>query len=239
MRIAICDDTPLFLQQASTCVCQWPDKPENLAVETFADADALISAHFKNPFDIILLDIVMPLLNGIEAGKEIRQQDSHVKIVYLTSSPEFAVESYTAKANNYLLKPLVAEKLYKCLSELSEEIQIYEKSILVRSRHSVHRVPLNRIEYIEANNKEVIFFLIAGQSMISVDPMYTYEDKLLLSDGFLKCNRSYIVNLYQIDTYTASEVTMRSGCRISVSRRIRKEFESIYFSLLFGKAGEI
>ena len=238
-RIAICDDILDSLQQAKNLIGIWQEKPEDLYVETFTDADALIAAHSKLPFDIILLDIMMPLLNGIDAAKEIRQQDGYVKIVFLTSSPEFAVESYAVKANNYLLKPVVPEALYNCLNELVQEIRLNAKSVLIKGGNTVHRVPLNLIEYVEANNKEVLFSLVNGQSFISKEPLYTYEDQFSLADGFYKCNRSYIVNLYQIDTYTATEVTTRSGCRIRISRRIRKDFESIYFSLLFGKAGEM
>jgi len=72
----------------------------------------------------------------------------------------------------------------------------------------------------------------------AIDPLYTYEDKLLLKDGFYKCNRSYIVNIYKIDTYTPKEIIMRSGYRIPISRSYHKKFESVYFELLFGQAGD-
>lgn len=55
--------------------------------------------------DIILLDIVMPLLNGMDTARELRAQDTAVKIIFLTSSPEFALESYEVRAQDYLLKP--------------------------------------------------------------------------------------------------------------------------------------
>ena len=239
LRIAICDDMPDFLEKAAQCIELWPDKPTGCVVQSFSDADALISAHGQNPFDIILLDVVMPLLGGIEAAREIRQQDKAAKIVFLTASPEFAVDSYSVKASQYLLKPLDAEKLYRCLDELMEDIQQNTKRILVKSRHAVHRVLLQDIEFIEADNKCIHFSLADGTTLTSSDPLYLYESKLLLADGFFKCSRSYIVNIYRINSFTSKEIRMQSGYRIPISRSFQKEFEAAYFSALFGKAGEL
>lgn len=239
LRIAICDDIPEFSRQFRAMILNWKNQPENLSVDTFSDADSLIAAHSHKPYDILFLDVVMPLLNGIDAAAEIRQQDKSVRIVFLTASAEFALDSYRVKASNYLLKPPDPRLLCQCLDELSKEILDAAKAIHIRSRHGVHRVELNQIEYVEARNKDVIFFLRDGQSILSPDPLYTFEDHLLVSDGFFKCSRSYIVNVYRIDTYTAKEIRMRSGCRIPIARSRQKEFEPVYFSLLFGKADDL
>ena len=217
-RIAICDDMPEFSRQFRELVLKWENRPDYLVIDEFSDADALISAHGEKPYDVLFLDVVMPLLGGIDAAEEIRHQDKSVRIVFLTSSAEFAIDSYRVKASNYLLKPPDPSKLYRCLDELAEEITRNAKAIHIRSRHGVHRVELNRIEHVEASNKDVIFTLSDGQTILSPDPLYTFESQLLVSDGFYKCSRSYIVNIYHIDTYTAKPIsmTMRTaahGCR--------------------------
>lgn len=185
LRIAVCDDMPDFLDQIQQCILRWPDGPDRVSVDTFTDADTLITSHSRTPFDIILLDVVMPLLSGIDAAKEIRQQDKSVKIVFLTSSPEFAVDSYRVKASNYLLKPLDAKKLYRCLEELSEDILQNAKRILVKGRYGFHRIALQDIEFVESDNKYIHFFLVNKTTLTSSDPLYAYEHKLLLADGFL------------------------------------------------------
>lgn len=238
LRIAICDDLQVFLKHIQKMLANWEDRPDDLCVETFEDADSLLAAHSNKPFDIILLDVIMPLLNGIEAAREIRQHDKTVKIVFLTTSPEFAVESYTVKANNYLLKPVDPEKLYACLQELSEDLQVSQKNIVVKSAKALHHVEIKNIEYLEAQNKHVLFALSDGTTITAVEPLYSYEDQLPLADGFFKCSRSYIVNIHRIDTYTTKEIRMRSGCRISISRSCHKEFEAAYFEVLFGKDGD-
>ena len=159
LKIAICDDLRIFLRKTKEVLDKWDNKPDNLHISLFEDADALLQAHSIEPFDIILLDVVMPLLGGIEAAREIRQSDKNVKIVFLTTSPDFAVESYTVKANNYLLKPIEPQTLYACLDELYEQIRERERCITIRSGTAVHRVYLHDIECVEAQNKQVLFTL--------------------------------------------------------------------------------
>ena len=73
IRIALCDDSSVFLEETKFMIEHWDKCPQNIAMELFEDGDTLILAHAKKPFDIILLDIVMPLLNGIETAKELRE----------------------------------------------------------------------------------------------------------------------------------------------------------------------
>lgn len=239
LRIAICDDCPEFLDQIVTSLTLWPNKPNDLKYECYAEGVALLNRHSVAPFDIILLDVVIPLLNGIETARELRMQDNSVKIVFLTSSPEYAVDSYAVKASNYLIKPIDKEALYSCLDELYAELRQNTRSIAVRGAGSVHRVELNSIEFIEAQNKHILFTLSDGTTIESIDPLYSFEDKLLRLDGFYKCHRSYIVNLYQVNTYTTKEVKMRSGYCIPISRTYQKDFEKAYFSAIFDRAGDI
>ena len=238
-RIAVCDDTNSFLIDTQDLIRQWPNRPAGLYISCFSDADSLIEAHKEEPFDIIFLDVVMPLLNGIEAAREVRRFDRTVKIVFLSVSPEFAVDSYTVKADNYLLKPVNPQRLFSCLDELQEEMQQHEKSMTIKSTTAVHRVRLQDLEYLESQGKLVIFNLTGGLTVHGTEPLYAYEKNLLLEDGFFKCHRSYLVNIHKIKTYTAKEITMTSGSRIPISRSCHKEFEAAYFATLFGKAGDL
>lgn len=237
LRLAICDDMPEFLLSTKMQLEQWKDKPEELIIELFNNGDSLIEAHIANPYDIIFLDVLMPLLNGIETASEIRKHDSSVKIVFLTSTSAFAVDSYTVHADNYLLKPVAQDKLFHCINELYSDILNNAKYINVSSATAVYRIELRNIEYIEAHGKKVLFILTNGSMIESNQPFYFFQDKLLLEDGFFKCHRSYIVNIYRIVTYMQKEIRMQSGFRIPVSRSCHAEFESAYFDLLFRKSG--
>ena len=198
LRIAICDDMTEFLTEAKSMVSEWKKDRTDTVIELFSDGDSLVDVHFRRPFDIILLDIAMPLVSGIETAAQIRKNDKSVKIVFLTSSPEFAIESYSVHADGYILKPPEKDKLFRCLDEIYESIADNTKYILVKDSAVVHRVELRDIECVEAQGKHVVFFLSDKSRITSGEPLYAYEDKLTVLDGFYKCHRSYIVNIFRI-----------------------------------------
>lgn len=189
IRIGICDDSSAFLHQIKFMIDHWDDAPRNIATECFGDGDALILAHSRNPFDIILLDVVMPMLNGMDTARELRQEDKNVKIVFLTASAEYAVDSYTVKASNYLLKPIEPEKLFACLDELISEINSVSKCLNVKGFGTIYRIPLSSIEYVESQRKHILFCTTGKKTVESTEALYTYENTLTLEDGFFKCHR--------------------------------------------------
>ena len=239
IRIAVCDDMVDILTQTRAVLLQWPNKSQPSHLETFFDGDSLLRAHAESPFDIILLDVVMPGLSGRETARQLRASDSTVKIVFLTSSAEFAVESYTVKADNYLLKPPEPARLYRCLEELCQDIRDRARCLTIRTSNALHRILFQDIEYVESQNKQVLLYLSNGSSLRTATPLYALEPQLQPADGFFKCHRSYIVNFHRIETYSQKEIVMRSGCRIPISRGCNKEFETAYFAFLFGKAGDM
>ena len=88
LKIAICDDSPLFLEQARSAVLKWSDENQiSTKLYIYENGDELIATNMAEPFHIILLDILMPLLNGMDTARELRQYDKTVKIIFLTSSP--------------------------------------------------------------------------------------------------------------------------------------------------------
>ena len=238
MRIAICDDQQSQLDQIRQMILDWKGSLGNLTIRCFDNGDDLLQAHRTTPFDIIFLDVIMPLLSGMDTAKELRQSDKTVRLIFLTSSADYAVEAFTVKASNYLLKPLDPEKLHRCLEELSEELHTFARKICIRGIHAMHQIPVEDIEYIESQNKRILFVLSNGETILSGEPLYAYEEKLTLEDGFFKCSRSFIVNIHRIDTFTAKEIRTRSGARIPISRSCHREFEKAYFSVLFGTAEE-
>lgn len=238
LRIALCDDNANFLQEISDMIVKWKENVPHAVCESFDNADALLNTHKIAPFDIIFLDILMPMQNGMETAREIRKHDKKTQIIFLTASSEYAVESYTVKANNYLLKPVSETALFTCLNDALLEISLKPQTITIKGLHSMQKIVLDEIMYVEAQNKHILFTLTNGSTIETTEPLHTYQNMLTLNDGFFKCHRSYIVNINHIDTYTLKEIKMHSGYCIPISRNCQKTFETAYFNVLFGKAGE-
>lgn len=234
IRIAVCDDSMEFLQQIACMVEQWSEQSE-MPVELyrFTNGDELLTKNAVIHMDIIFLDIIMPLQNGIDTAKELRQSDDAVKIIFLTSSPEFALDSYEVKACGYLLKPVAYEKVKETLNECSHAFETEPKHIVLKTAFGYQKLYFCEIEYVEAQNKKVVFYLRTGEAVEALTSLHLLEDKLTESDGFFKCHRSYLVFLPNVDHFSMTEIMTKSGRRIPIARGYGKVFKDAYFAYTF------
>ena len=234
LRIAICDDSQDFLPQAAGMVRQWSEQCRiPIQLFLYKNGDELLSAAFSSPMDIVFLDIIMPLLNGMDTARELRQHDTSVSIIFLTSSPEFALESYEVHAQGYLLKPVTYEKLQKELDECAHSFQLEPKNMVVKTPFGYQKLYFHEIEYAEAQNKRVFFYLRNGSSVETMDPLYSFKENLNNQNGFFKCHRSYLVYLPNVDHFNTTEITMKSGRQIPIARGFSKSLKDAYFSVMF------
>jgi len=234
IRIAICDDDAECLDATKRMLAKWSavsDVPAEICC--FDNGDALLVKSTTDKMDIIFLDIVMPLLNGLDTAREMRERDKTSNIIFLTSSPEFALESYSIKAKGYIVKPIKYEQLSEALEDCSAALREEPKNLLLKSACGYQKIYLRDICYLEAQNKQVILFLHSGKSIMIPEPLYSFENKLLVQDGFFKCHRSYIVYMPNINSFTSNEISMQSGCRIPIARGLGNKFQEAYFSFMF------
>ena len=118
MKIAICDDEVAVSEVTKSLLQQWAiHQSISLSVHCYENGDDLILAQKSECFDLIFLDVLMPLLNGIDTAKELRRQNQNVPIIFLTSSKEFAFDSYEVKALQYLLKPVSPNQLWSIMND--------------------------------------------------------------------------------------------------------------------------
>ena len=236
MRIAICDDDTAQLQQTGKLIDVWA-RNRNVTVNLFpfCTGDKLIQAHEKAPFDLLFLDIFMPGFTGMDVAKEIRHTDKKTDIVFLTSTPDFAVESYSVAAKNYLLKPISEDVLFATLDQILEASTRSRKNIVIKTGGTFQKIFLEEIEFVEALNRGTAFSLASGETVHASRPFQVFETELEKEASFFKCHRSYIVNIMYIDTYAKTEIKTLSGKRIPISRSYATTFEDVYFAQMFGK----
>lgn len=234
LKIGICDDSKIFLICAEKLIRKWSDERRiPVKIYPFNNGDKLVAANTEERLDIIFLDIIMPLLNGMDAARELRQRDKSVKIIFLTSSPEFALESYEVKAQGYVLKPIAYDKLKELLDECAQSFAEEPKNMVIKTVTGYQKLYFHEIEYAEAQNKRVFFHLRSGNIIESAEPFHSFEERFSSQDGFFKCNRSYLVYLQNVDHFTAAEITTKSGRNIPVSRGYAKAFKEAYFAQMF------
>lgn len=234
IRIAICDDEQLCLDKTAEYLTKWQTETETMVdITLFTGGDNFLETSRHIHFDIAFLDILMPLLNGMDTAKELRQFNKSIPIVFLTSSKEFALEGYSVKASDYLLKPITYDKIKRVMDELVIELSKETPAILLKTTSGYHKVYLHQIEYLEASNKKVRVFLQSGTELEALETFSHFQELLTLENGFFKCHRSYLVNIFNVDYFSSIDINTKSGRNIPIARGYSKDFEAAYFSAMF------
>ena len=161
MKIAICDDNEAELNRIRELLEIYAcDKGQKFFIKCFTSSVELASTAEFEKYDIYFLDIIMPVMDGINLAREIRAFDRFSPVIFLTSSPEFAVESYTVKAFNYLLKPIIKEALYDTLDDIIDTFHKERNdTYIIKNNSGIHKIYLSDIMYAEALNRKVILYL--------------------------------------------------------------------------------
>lgn len=219
LNFAICDDNITEIEYISKIVGKWARANGNTAViSTFESAESFLFHYADDKsFDILLLDIQMKNMNGVELAKQIRLDNDSVQIIFITGFPDFMAEGYEVSALHYLMKPVSEQKLFEVLDKACKRLDKSERTILLKVEGESVCVPVGSIVYIESfahtveitTNKEKIK---AGLSISDIETE--------LGDGFIRCHRSYIVGLRYIKRIRQSEVILDNDISIPLSRRL-------------------
>lgn len=232
LKIALCDDAQIYIDTAKKMLVEWSEiRNIQVSIGCFNNGDSLLKALTKDSYDIIFLDIIMPMLTGLDVANEIRKSDSSIKIVFVSSSSDFGVKSYEVHASNYLLKPLEKEKLFAALDTVASEVLEEPEKLVFKSTGTIHRIPLRDIEYIEAQDKYVSVYVARKGAIKVLEPMYQIEQRIPLNADFFKCHRSYLINLHHVNSFDNKEIKTLTGNTVPISRKHTKEFQEMFFSM--------
>lgn len=241
MKIAICDDNITELRIMNEIIREFIEihhADHEICLHTFScGSDLLDAISNKADYDLLILDIVMPGLNGIDLAKEIRTMTQNCRIVFLTSSPEYAVSSYKVKAYNYLLKPVNKEELLGVLREVLFifDCESISKSIVIKEKQTLRRISLNTIEYIESDKHTLRFHLKGGETAVCYAKMEDFKHILLADDRFMQCYQSYIVNMKEIAKIYKTDFILSDQTCIPISRSFYNYAKQRYIDFYFEK----
>ncbi len=243
MRIALCDDDSGMLSQIATDIKACEIDREiygEITLTNFESGLDLVNAVKHNErFDIILLDILMPRMNGLEAAREIRLVDKNAKIIFLTSSPQFALESYDVKAYYYLLKNYSREKLKSVLQEAIAEIADTEGSYtMLKTRTGFVKLYFHSLLYLEIIGRTITFYLNNDQRYEVFSTLTEIEEVFLKQERFIKPHRSYIVNMDCIRKLDRNGITMINNHKLPVSKSLYQMVKKEYMDYSFKRGGK-
>jgi len=240
LQIAVCDDNIEELANTTQLIDQYrAAKNLNCEYAVFPNGFELISTLEKGKrFDIYCLDIIMPGFTGIDVSKEIRNLDKNATILFFTSSTEYALESYSVKAINYVLKPISKEKLFFAFDDILERIKIEEndEAIIVKSIDGIQKILLSNLAFAEVIGRNVFYHMISGKVIECTESFSAVCDNLLKNKRFIRPHRSFIVNLQYVDTIENNRLTLQTLSSVPIAQGKAKELKQKY--LAFQMEGE-
>ena len=239
MRIAVCDDDIHDLEDTYRMVAEYIrlHDEQDISIRKFQAAyDLLDCIEAGIYFDIYILDIMMPYMNGIDIGNEIRKKDDHSFIIYLTTSMDFALKSYEVSAFQYLTKPVSSEGLHTVLDNIIKRLD-YEvtRSIPVKTKNGIYVIPFHRIVSAEYVNHSVVYNLTVGEvitSSVTREPFTVTIGKLLKDDRFICCHVSFVVNMRFVASMDKNKFFLKNRQSIPISAKHYNETKKRYFDFL-------
>ena len=223
-RISVCDDNSGELEKMCKIINEYTAANNiNADVNAFASGSELLEHENRGQCsDIYILDIIMPDMNGIQLGKAIRQKNADAFIIFLTTSKDYALESYSVKAFSYLIKPAEKENVTAELADCFSRISKPPERFVLKCSSGTVSVRAEDIVYIEYYNHRMIYRLAGGKTVESVYFRETFDSMItdyIKNGSFIKSSASYLVNMKHIKTVNASGFIMSDGAVLTVTRK--------------------
>lgn len=228
LKIAVCDDDVSQREYLAGIVTGWAEKKRYLAqVRQYARAEEFLFDYAEEKdFDILLLDVEMPGMSGVELAKKIRSGNAVLQIIFITGYYEYFSDGYDVSALHYLLKPVDGERLVPVLNKAADRLACGQRFVLLEEDGESVKAALSDILYVESENVYIIVHTLQRTFRMRM-ALGKFTERL--DETFFRVHRSYVVNLRYIKKITRTDIFMENGDRIPISRGMYGE---VYASLI-------
>lgn len=222
IRIAMVEDEAAVREQLQGYIQRYARQyGTEFAVTEFSDGVEILDA-YRPVYDIVLLDVEMKHLDGMETARRIRELDRDVVLLFITNMAQYAIKGYAVGALDYVLKPVP-------YFAFSQQLQKAEEKLRRRARHylavpvegGLRRLDTAQIYYMESEGHRVHFYTEEGE-FLAPGALKTFEEKLA-DLPFARCNSGYLVNLAQVKSVQQG-LAQVGPYELQVSRPKRKSF---------------
>ena len=232
MRIAVCDDNPKELERIKGCFCRI--QGYNLVCSYF-DSTSTVMEILKtenSPYDLYILDIEMPGMNGLKLAKSIREKDSRALFVFLTSYTRYMKDVFDVVTFDFIEKPISDEKLLQILERAATYLNITSQHFSFGYRASRYSLKYDRILYIEKKGRQALIhtFEDVYKTNMTLEEIW----KQLNPKSFVHIHSSYIINLYNLDRKDNEIAIMRNGEKLHITKGYRRELAMRHYEFVQG-----
>lgn len=222
MKIAIAEDDACFADRLQEFIGQFAAEHQfQVEIRRFADGASLVEA-YDYTFDLLLLDVDMPGLDGISTARQIRERDGEVLLIFITNLAQYAIKGYEVDALDYVLKPV---SYYALSMKLKKALRILrgrdDRAIFLRQDGERRRLPVSRIYYVEVYGHSLCYHTMDGKIVPSGGQTMNQAERELGRYGFVRCHNGYLVNLRYVDGLGNAALQV-AGDTLPVSRNRKK-----------------
>ncbi|MFR2374000.1 LytR/AlgR family response regulator transcription factor [Waltera sp.] len=232
MRIAVCDDNPKELERIKGCFCRIQGYD---LVCSYFDSTSTVMEILKtenSPYDLYILDIEMPGMNGLKLAKSIREKDSRALFVFLTSYTRYMKDVFDVVTFDFIEKPISDEKLLQILERAATYLNITSQHFSFGYRASRYSLKYDRILYIEKKGRQALIhtFEDVYKTNMTLEEIW----KQLNPKSFVYIHSSYIINLYNLDRKDNEIAIMRNGEKLHITKGYRRELAMRHYEFVQG-----
>lgn len=228
MLIAICDDESVFCNELKSILLDYKAQ-RNLHIDIyeFLTGDALLRS--EKAFDMIFLDYQMPGLDGMEVARALRCKNTTCSIVFVTSYPQFILESFEVQPYRFFVKPLQQEQVVALMNTFIAHQKLLAPIIVINDNEQ-KIINAKNILYLEGDGKYCI--IRTTTDTYNSSKTLAQAHALLPQHCFYRCHKSYVVNLYSIRSFDKGIVTLVNGEVAQIGRNKIAEFKRVYMQFV-------
>lgn len=221
IRIAICEDDPKASALCQSYIERFERESGTLcSVSAFSDAVNFLDAFQAGSFDLIFMDIQMPVLSGLDAAKLVRKTDPAVVLVFVTDLKNLAVDGYTVDAMDFIVKPMNYLKFSVVMKRAERRILRKSEELFLTSGGDAFRIAVDDICYVEVDRNRCFYHTADG--VIEIWSSLKKERERLQKYPFVLANSCYLVNLAHVKSISGDTVLVGTDS-LAISRSRRKE----------------
>ena len=226
-KIAVCDDSSVVLRQTAGYFEQLQkDLPYEICPAYYSSGEEVLSC-LADDTDLLLMDISMDGIDGIECSKVLRERGMKLPIIFITSMKEYALAGYAVHAFGFLTKPVTYAQFSSIIKEVFAQTEPAKpKKLLVNTETGVSIIDPDELIYAEVYQHETSFVLNDGRIVGNVQ--LGAVEQMLQPQGFFRCHKSYLISFRHVCFIGRDCLTMAGGDIVPLSKHRRKAFLDAY-----------
>lgn len=230
MKIAICDDEKIYRDLMESYIEAWAkERGRTTALFPFSNGEELLKSREENSYDVVLLDIQMPGIDGMSIARRLREAGDETCLLFITGYEEYMAEGYEVEAFRYLLKPVKEEKLWEALDRFCLRKRKTPECLVAETGEGRKRVAVKEITFIEAFAHNCELHTVKGGIEVKTGISELEKQAKEFGLPLFRCHRSYMVNIAQVTGIEKDAAVLADGGRIPVSRRMYHDLNQAFY----------